>query len=60
MKVYQIWWETEVGPIFLTKHGALKFLECKDEEQLKEKAEGYGYPDIEEIEVGDLNFIRDR
>lgn len=58
-KVYQIWWETSIGPTFATKQEAIDHLyeECYDEEekeQLKKNFESKypDYPAVQEIVLG--------
>jgi len=60
MVIYQIWNETDVGPCFATEDEALHYLGCGTREHLKAKTEGYGYPSIQPITVGDKKFYRDR
>lgn len=57
MIVYQIWYQTSVGPTFSTREKAIEHL-AKDEDHSGRYA---GYPDIEEIIVDDDSlFMRDR
>jgi len=68
MKIYQIWYETSVGPAFSTKEAAIEYLNDGDG-----FADGFkpivlpeigfaqrdGYPEIKEITLGDEDFSRD-
>jgi len=73
VKVYQVWYETNIGPTFGTRPEAIAFLlkehnEYEDnpltmpefEAEVQSGFDGYGYPDIEEIVLGDTTFYRDR
>lgn len=70
MKVYQIWDETSVGPIFKNKESAYEYLlkeptnyfnsRMKAIEELGTRIEDTGYPQVVEISVGDITFVRDR
>ena len=51
MKVYQVWFETWVGPIFSSEEKAVAYLEQNGEKY--DPNDSYGYPDIRELEVDD-------
>jgi len=60
MKIYQIWNETSVGPTFPSLQEALEYLEFKSIGEYVKQTKGNGYPDIQEITIGDDQFRRDR
>lgn len=54
MKVYQIWYETDVGPIFSSREKAIEYLNKYGDNY--DPKNPYGYPDIREFEV-DTGYI---
>jgi hypothetical protein len=59
-KVYQVWEETSVGPTFASRQEALTYLGHDSEESFEDTADGYwdaadgyDYPDIREIILGE-------
>lgn len=60
IKVYQIWYETDVGPIFTSKEKAIAYINKDCEEYGDDPYDPKDdYPDIREFEV-DTGFIEQK
>jgi hypothetical protein len=58
--VYQVWFETSIGPTFSTRHKAVKYLEDQYPDSLTEwieREEATGYPVIVEIILDGISGV---
>ena len=60
MKVYQIWYDRNVGPTFSSVDKALKYLGFKTVEELEQDITDCRFPHIETTSVDETDFMRDR
>lgn len=57
MKVYQIWYETDVGPVFSSREKAIEHINKQNEKYGRDPYDpSEDYPDIREFEV-DTGYI---
>jgi len=65
--VYQIWYETKVGPVFSSEDKAIAFLAKREDVSIEEVKKGlksgwngHGYPCIDKIKLNNEKYLQDR